>query len=103
MDKQMIAKELLKLAKELTGTNYPRGYIPSSRELQVFYKYVLDFYGRNGLYPLIRRSRPLSIFEVNDATKKLLKSKHVWGGGDTVDREAVRDILTDDMGFDSGD
>lgn len=88
MDNAKIASELVKLAKELMAEE-----LPSERELDKFYDYVMDFYGRNGLYPMVKMNRPLNKRDVITATWKLLKSHHNWGGGDSLDREKVRDIL----------
>jgi len=88
MDKTKIARELVRLAKQLVSKD-----LPSDRELDAFYDYVMDFYGRSGLYPMTKRNRPLHKRDVMTATWKLLKSRHDWGGGDSFDREKVRDIL----------
>lgn len=69
--------------------------LPSDRELEKFYDYVMKFYGSRGLYPMVNRNRPLNKRDVMKATWKLLKSRHDWGGGDSFDREKVRDILLD--------
>jgi len=86
-----IARELLKLAKELTAADE----LPSERELRKFYDYVMDFYGRSGLYPITKNGRPLHKRDVVKATWKMLKGRYEWGGGDSVDRERVRDIMLD--------
>ena len=95
MNNEKIASELVKLAKELNSASSEIGYEPSPKEFRKFYDYVWGFYGKNGLYVLKKGTKYLTIFDLDKATKKLLlpKNKWKWGGGDSVDREAVRDIL----------
>ena len=82
-----------------------------------FINYVLDFYGQNGIYPLadpiinnkfVERDDVLKAFEkyksLLDAsiqfTKELkIENTYTWGGGDSLDRERVRDILLQNYNF----
>lgn len=72
----------------------PNAVTPSS--LSEFHSYVMDFYGSNGIYPLKRNGRPLTLAAVKQASAQLLRNlrDHRWEfEGDTVDRERVRDLL----------
>ena len=89
-----------------------------------FIDYVLDFYGPSGIYPLadpiinnkfVERDDVLKAFEKYRSllkaeenfrnlykevyTKRLLRTTYTWGGGDSVDRERVRDILLQNYNF----
>ena len=89
-----------------------------------FIDYVLDFYGKSGIYPLadpiinnkfVERDDVLKAFEKYRSllkaeenfrnlykevyTKRLLRTTYTWGGGDSVDRERVRDILLQNYNF----
>jgi hypothetical protein len=59
-----------------------------------FVNYVFRFYGPGGVYPLDETGATRE--QVIEATNEYLQSdegKNHFGGGDTVDRERVRDIL----------
>lgn len=62
-----------------------------------FIDYVLSFYGPEGLYPMgVTRD------DVAVATGMriiLCRALDIEFGGDTFDRESVRDILIDDFGY----
>ena len=81
-----------------------------------FVEYVDSFYGVNDpLYPLVKDGKPLSKVDILGATEKYLslcayyekQDKNwtsdykvmVWGDGDSLDRERVRDILLDEFGY----
>ena len=81
-----------------------------------FVEYVDSFYGVNDpLYPLVKNGNPLSKVDILGATEKYLslcayyekQDKNwtsdykvmVWGDGDSLDRERVRDILLDEFGY----
>ena len=81
-----------------------------------FVNYVDSFYGVNDpLYPLVKDGKPLSKVDILGATEKYLslcayyekQDKNwtsdykvmVWGDGDSLDRERVRDILLDEFGY----
>ena len=73
--------------------------------LTVFVDYVDSFYGVNDpLYPLVKDGQPLSKVDILGATEKYLsmcaddnEKLCVWGDGDSLDRERVRDILLDEF------
>ena len=84
--------------------------------LKNFVEYVDSFYGVNDpLYPLIKEGKPLSKVDILGATEKYLslcayyekQDKNwtsdykvmVWGDGDSLDRERVRDILLEEFGY----
>lgn len=58
-----------------------------------FTNYMNRFYGPSGVYPTAGRTKPLTHEEVSVAVLDILNTGHSWGGGDTFDREAVRDRL----------
>ena len=81
-----------------------------------FVEYVDSLYGVNDpLYPLVKDGKPLSKVDILGATEKYLslcayyekQDKNwtsdykvmVWGDGDSLDRERVRDILLDEVGY----
>ena len=83
-----------------------------------FVNYVDSFYGVNDpLYPMMNQEtkQPLSKVDILGATEKYLslcayyekQDKNwtsdykvmVWGDGDSLDRERVRDILLDEFGY----
>ena len=81
-----------------------------------FVEYVDSFYGVNDpLYPLVKDGKPLSKVDILGATEKYLslcayyekQDKNwtsdykvmVWGDGDSLDRERVRDFLVRNYGY----
>ena len=76
-----------------------------------FIDYVLDFYGKGGIYPLadpiiynkfVERDDVLKAFKKYKSlleTARLLRTTYTWGGGDSLDRERVRDILLQNYNF----
>ena len=82
-----------------------------------FIDYVLDFYGKSGIYPLadpiinnkfVKRDDVLKAFKkyksLLDAAEQLEKETETeihysWGDGDSLDRERVRDILLQNYNF----
>ena len=76
-----------------------------------FINYVLDFYGKDGLYPLADPIIHKKFVEYPDALKafkkyksllenaRLLQANYTWGDGDSLDRERVRDILLQNYNF----
>ena len=82
-----------------------------------FVNYVLDFYGKSGIYPLadpiinnefVERDDVLKAFEkyktLLNASIQLQKeleieNRYTWGDGDSLDRERVRDILLQNYNF----
>lgn len=59
-----------------------------------FYAYVLSFYGKDGLYPM-----GVTLRDIEDATMQHKKRTRIRFEGDSMDREAVRDILIKDFGY----
>ena len=82
-----------------------------------FINYVLDFYGKCGIYPLanpiinnkfVERDDVLRAFEkyktLLNASIQLqielqIENRYTWGDGDSLDRERVRDILLQNYNF----
>ena len=73
-----------------------------------FIDYVLDFYGKGGIYPLADPIINNKFVERDDVLKAFKKYKKLldvdsslitWGGGDSLDRERVRDILLKNYNF----
>ena len=65
-------------------------------QLCEFIAYVDSFYNeKNGIYPI----KGLTNSMIINATQKYITSQtkdYTWGGGDSVDRERVRDIILAD-------
>jgi len=75
-----------------------KGYIMKTseiepNELQRFIEYVELFYNeKDGIFPIIGLTSEMIL----DATQKYINSlteEYTWGGGDSIDRERVRDII----------
>ena len=82
-----------------------------------FIDYVLDFYGKSGIYPLANPVNYNKFVERDDVLKAFKKYKtllnassllekelkienrYTWGDGDSLDRERVRDILLNNYNF----
>ena len=76
-----------------------------------FINYVLDFYGKDGIYPLadpiinnkfVERDDVLKAFKKYKSlleAARLLRTTYTWGDGDSLDRERVRDILLQNYNF----
>ena len=82
-----------------------------------FIDYVLDFYGKSGLYPLadpiisykfVERDDVLKAFEtykfllntwIKLEKRFKINNRYTWGNGDSLDRERVRDILLQNYNF----
>jgi len=59
-----------------------------------FHRYIYDFYNEiDGIFPIKKITHAM----INDGIEKYLEQyPDRWGGGDTVDREGVRDIILED-------
>ena len=74
-----------------------------------FVSYVDSFYGVNDpLYPMmnVETKQPLTKFDIYRATEYYLAqcsdervANCVWGDGDSLDRERVRDILLEEYNY----
>lgn len=63
-----------------------------SKRTDDFIKYMLTFYGKAGLYPIEGITPKI----IKDAICEVsLRSIHPWSGGDSFDREAIRDYILD--------
>lgn len=77
------------------------------RQISDFVDYVDSFYGQNDpLYPLEYNGEPLNKTDIRHATIVYLDrcgnddfQNCTWGDGDSLDRERVRDILTDKFNY----
>jgi len=65
------------------------------KELDKFVAYCMGFYGKDGIYP-IKGIKPEMI---RDAVGELALTDHNFGGGDTMDREKVRDVILKELGL----
>jgi hypothetical protein len=69
----------------------------SNQEISQFVDYCIEFYGPGGVYANDFRNGGFSEYDIEEAVYIYLdqvnKGKYEWGGGDSVDREFVRDIL----------
>lgn len=65
-----------------------------------FYKYFKEFYGHDGIYPLLRyevtTQKDHDLKDLFDKAIKIRKEMvtHIPFDGDSIDRELVRDIIT---------
>jgi hypothetical protein len=68
-----------------------------SGDMRIFLRYMDDFYGSKGVYP-DTKGRKVIQKDVEKALKALIKKnrgKYEWSGGDSLNREQVRDVLMD--------
>ena len=81
--------------EKFTETEY-RKFNRVSDETQMFVSYVWSFYNHvDGVYPIEGLTKDMVV----DATHKYiadLRDDITWGGGDSLDRERVRDIILED-------
>lgn len=77
------------------------GY-PTNQEKGVFVEYLLSFYSDkpewDAVYPEIGMSsidavECMEIYLEGNYESNVTKGEHMWGGGDSIDREKVRDIF----------
>lgn len=79
----------------------------SDKEKNEFIEYVIGFYGEGEIYskwfPNMGRKAGASKEEVENAINKYVNSdftdNYSWGGGDSLDRERVRDIMFKERGI----
>ena len=68
-------------------------HLVTEKEILDFHSYVYDFYNEeSGIHPI----KGLSSDIIMSATDKYISSLNAsvtWGGGDSLDRERVRDII----------
>jgi hypothetical protein len=63
------------------------------KELQDFLEYCNDFYGINGTSDIVYSKSEIRV-AINQYLRNLLTDKiQTWGGGDSIDRERVHEIL----------
>ena len=77
--------------------------------IEQFVDYVDSFYGTDDpVYPMMSREtkQPLTKFDINRATENYLtmcldesNKSCIWGDGDSLDREKVRDILLEEYQY----
>lgn len=62
-----------------------------------FAKYIYNFYGKGGLYPLMREGKYLTLQQIKDtlplAHTLMGEQGWNWGDGDSMDREFIREQL----------
>ena len=86
---------------------YNKVYTKENTMLEEFVNYVDSFYGQNDpLYPLYYEGQPLTKEDIRHASIVYLDrcqsddfENCLWGDGDSLDRERVRDILTDKFNY----
>lgn len=69
-----------------------------------FIAYVDSFYNeKNGIYPIKGMTNSMVIKAVQTYIAQIGESESLeWGGGDSIDRERVRDIILADNGLQWG-
>ena len=85
----------------------PLQILNAHRQISDFVDYVDSFYGVNDpLYPLFLNGKALTKEDIRHATIVYLDRCNnddfqncTWGDGDSLDRERVRDILTEKFGY----
>ena len=89
-------------AKKSYKTKYAKGgeVVATSKEITSFVDYVNSFYGKEGLYAFEFPNKGFTKQQIRKAVKSYLNdlesSKNKtweWGGGDSIDRERVREYL----------
>jgi hypothetical protein len=68
-----------------------------NNEILDFVEYVYEFYNPAGVFPI----KGATVKAITDAIKAYiggLEKAEQWGGGDSVDREFVRDIIIKNVG-----
>lgn len=87
----MTNEEILKTVSEI-------GMLPSN--MCKFIAYVDSFYNpKDGIYPIKGMTDTMILDAVKKYTAKCCSSLYddvTWGGGDSIDRERVRDIILED-------
>ena len=75
--------------------------------LEEFVDYVWDFYGGDDpLYPIVGLTKDAIVDAYNIYIERIEKGDleyvhYSWGGGDSLDRERVRDIILENPKFDN--
>jgi hypothetical protein len=64
-----------------------------STEMTEFYDYVLSFYGKDGIYPMMPMPNLTVIKSATNDLIRILQIKNEEFCGDSIDRELVRDLL----------
>jgi len=92
--------------KGVKNQSYAKGGTLHSDEVSDFKSYVKGFYGNKGLYKEYFPPKGASNDEIDHAIEQYVafaKSKDgSWGGGDSMDREMVRDIMLYNRGQKKG-
>jgi hypothetical protein len=69
----------------------------SASEIDSFIEYIDEFYGKNGIYKKdFNNGKGLSISQIKQAVNEYfdeLEYSKTWGGGDSLDRERVANII----------
>tara|TARA_R100001460_G_scaffold50941_7_gene89499 strand:+ start:540 stop:770 length:231 start_codon:yes stop_codon:yes gene_type:complete len=68
-----------------------------------FINYCLDFYGQGGIYPQNRTREQVAyattvLLDACSYYESIGQDSFTWGGGDSLDRERVRDLMNDFYG-----
>lgn len=78
-----------------------RKYIENNQTISDFIDYVLSFYGKGEIYDFGAKIDDVIIATVIYINRCLKNDNdlYTWGYGDSLDRERVRDILLDEIGY----
>ncbi len=73
----------------------------TSADIASFKDYVKSFYGLGGIYEDTFKPAGATDQEIDAAIEQYIQSlgDHTWGGGDSIDRERVRDLMLQALGF----
>lgn len=67
-----------------------------------FINYVHSFYGVNGVYPLYKNKKPLTLAAIKASMVQFNKAMQALGyeySGDSIDREFMREEVLEPMGY----
>tara|TARA_R110000824_G_scaffold3853_1_gene18465 strand:+ start:194 stop:478 length:285 start_codon:yes stop_codon:yes gene_type:complete len=88
----------------MSKLKFEYGY-PSPKHIKEFENYLLMFYGPDPLHDAVYPEVGMTEEDAKKVTETYLngdyestdKGFHLWGGGDTVDREFCRDVIFEKM------
>lgn len=91
----------MRKGEKMLKFNHEVGY-PTNTEKGQFVEYLMCFYGKDPKWDAVYPEISMGIIDAVECMEEFLngkyesavvKGEHIWGGGDTIDREIVRDIF----------
>jgi len=88
----------------MSKLKFQYGY-PSPKEIKEFVEYLLMFYGADPKHDAVysevgmteEDAKKVTEIYLNGNYESVDKGFHLWGGGDTFDREFCRDVIFEKM------